>query len=150
MAREITSTAPRTNVPRAIWSLPSLLSLARTTALKHQFAKYAAQVKAALSVNRELVALYWDIGAAIVQKQFLEGWGAKVIERLANDIQISFPGIAGFSRANVYRMRAFYLSYQAPGEIVARPARQLAARGSLPQPVPRLPAKWRTRQYTPI
>ena len=42
-----------------------------------------AQVRAALSVNRELVALYWDIGRVILQRQQTEGWGAKVVARLA-------------------------------------------------------------------
>jgi predicted nuclease of restriction endonuclease-like (RecB) superfamily len=70
-----------------------------------------AQVKAALSVNRELIALYWDIGKSIFQRQRAEGWGASVIDRLAADIQAAFPGIDGFSPSNVSRMRAFYLAW---------------------------------------
>jgi predicted nuclease of restriction endonuclease-like (RecB) superfamily len=83
-----------------------------------------AQVKAALSANRELVLLYWDIGRAIVERQRLEKWGAGVIERLAADLRKEFPGIAGFSRQNIYRMRSFYLAYASPAPIVSQPARQ--------------------------
>jgi predicted nuclease of restriction endonuclease-like (RecB) superfamily len=71
-----------------------------------------AQIKAALSVNSELMRLYWDIGRTIVQKQESEGWGAQVIEKLSQDLQKAFPGIQGFSRANIFMMRAFYLAYE--------------------------------------
>jgi predicted nuclease of restriction endonuclease-like (RecB) superfamily len=84
----------------------------------------SAQLRAALKVNRELLALYWDIGRALVSRQEGAGWGAKVIDRLAADLQRAFPGVSGFSRANVYRMRAFYLAYPPEAEIVAQPARQ--------------------------
>ena len=70
-----------------------------------------ARVKAALSSNRELIRLYWDIGRAIVQKQHREGWGKSIVRRLAQDLQASFPGVAGFSPRNVWLMRAFYLGY---------------------------------------
>lgn len=46
-----------------------------------------ARVRAALMVNRELVLLYWQIGQAILQRQAKEGWGAKVIDRLAEDLR---------------------------------------------------------------
>jgi hypothetical protein len=46
----------------------------------------SAQVKAALAVNQELVLLYWQIGREILQRQYKEGWGAKVIDRLARDL----------------------------------------------------------------
>lgn len=83
-----------------------------------------AQVKAALSVNRELIALYWHIGRPIVERQRTEGWGTSIIDRLAVDLQKEFPGVAGFSRPNVYRMRACYLAYAGQRVIVARPVRQ--------------------------
>jgi len=73
-----------------------------------------AQVKAALSVNRELIQLYWDIGRLIVERQEREGWGKSIVERLAADIQRDFPGIQGFSPVNVWRMRSFFLAYRAP------------------------------------
>lgn len=87
----------------------------------------AAQVKAALSVNRELIELYWSIGRDIVQRQETERWGARVIDHLAKDLQRSFPALSGFSRTNVYRMRALFLAYQTPALIVPQPAGQLPA-----------------------
>ncbi len=85
-----------------------------------------AQVKAALSVNRELVALYWDMGHAILRAQHEQGWGAKVIERLAADLRKEFPGMSGLSRANLLFMRAFAEAWgEAP--IVLQPVRQLEA-----------------------
>ncbi len=71
-----------------------------------------AQVKAAVSVNTELIKLYWDIGKDILEKQEKEGWGSQVIEKLCKDMQNAFPGIKGFSRANIFNMRAFYQSYE--------------------------------------
>lgn len=65
------------------------------------------QQRAALAVNRELVLLYWQIGRDILERQANEGWGAKVIERLAVDLREAFPDVKGFSRANLMYMRAF-------------------------------------------
>ena len=84
----------------------------------------AAQVKAAVSVNRELILLYWHIGREILRAQKAEGWGAKVVERLAKDLAAEFPEMGGFSRANLLRMRNFYDTWR-PVEIVAQPVRQL-------------------------
>jgi len=70
-----------------------------------------AQVRAHLAVSRELNLLYWQIGLDIVVRQKQEGWGKSVVERLAADIQRAFPGIAGFSGLNIWRMRAFYLAW---------------------------------------
>lgn len=58
-----------------------------------------ARVRAALMVNRELVLLYWQIGQAILQHQAKEGWGARVIDRLAEDLRQEFPDMRGFPRA---------------------------------------------------
>lgn len=66
-----------------------------------------AQQRAALAVHRELVLLYWQIGRDILARQARQGWGAKVIDRLAHDLRKAFPGIKGFSRANLMYMRAF-------------------------------------------
>ena len=68
---------------------------------------HSAQQRAALSVNRELVTLYWQIGRDILARQADQGWGAKVIERLAHDLRTAFPEMKGFSRANLLYMRAF-------------------------------------------
>jgi predicted nuclease of restriction endonuclease-like (RecB) superfamily len=67
----------------------------------------SAQIKAALSVNRELVLLYWQIGREIITRQQQQGWGAKVIERLAKDLKAAFPEMKGFSARNLKYMRAF-------------------------------------------
>lgn len=67
----------------------------------------SAQVRAAVAVNRELVLLYWGIGAEITRRQKQEGWGTKVIENLARDLKRSFPDMQGFSARNLKYMRAF-------------------------------------------
>lgn len=66
-----------------------------------------AQVRAALAVNRELVLLYWNIGREILVRQREEGWGAKVVERLASDLRSEFPKMQGLSPRNLKYMRAF-------------------------------------------
>lgn len=58
-----------------------------------------AQQRASLAVNRELIQLYWQIGQDILQRQAEQGWGAKVIERLAHDLRTAFPEMKGFSRS---------------------------------------------------
>ncbi len=70
-----------------------------------------AQVRAALSVNKELVILYWQIGQDILQRQDSLGWGAKVIDKLAGDLRSSFPEMKGFSPRNLKYMRAFAQAY---------------------------------------
>ena len=66
-----------------------------------------AQQRATLAVNRELVLLYWHIGCDILALQEQQGWGAKVIERLAHDLRTAFPEMKGFSPRNLKYMRAF-------------------------------------------
>jgi predicted nuclease of restriction endonuclease-like (RecB) superfamily len=68
---------------------------------------HSAQQRAALAVNRELVLLYWQIGRDILARQAEQGWGAKVIERLARDLRNAFPQMKGFSPRNLKYMRAF-------------------------------------------
>ena len=68
---------------------------------------HSAQQRATLAVNRELVLLYWQIGQDILQRQRREGWGAKVIERLAQDLRSAFPEMRGFSPRNLKYMRSF-------------------------------------------
>ncbi|SEA10528.1 PDDEXK nuclease domain-containing protein [Acidovorax soli] len=68
---------------------------------------HTAQQRAALAVNRELVLLYWQIGRDILARQAQQGWGAKVIERLAHDLRTAFPEMKGFSPRNLKYMRAF-------------------------------------------
>ena len=85
----------------------------------------SAQYAALRSVNRELVALYWDIGRMIVGRQVEGSWGKSVVERLAEDLQAEFPGVGGFSASNLWRMKGFYEVY-APSEKLAPLAREIA------------------------
>jgi predicted nuclease of restriction endonuclease-like (RecB) superfamily len=66
-----------------------------------------AQLRAALAVNRELVFLYWQIGREILLRQEHEGWGSKVVDRLAADLRRAFPDMTGFSPRNLKYMRSF-------------------------------------------
>ncbi len=66
-----------------------------------------ARLRAALSVNHELVLLYWGIGRDILSRQESEGWSAKVIDRLAVDLGRAFPEMTGLSARNLKYMRAF-------------------------------------------
>ena len=67
----------------------------------------SAQVRAALAVNRELVLLYWGIGKEILARQREEGWGSKVIPRLAKDLSAQFPEMKGLSPRNLGYMKTF-------------------------------------------
>ena len=73
---------------------------------------HKAQYDAFKAVNKELIQLYWDIGKSIVTKQDRLGWGKSIVETLAKDLQKEFQGIQGFSSANLWRMRNFYITYQ--------------------------------------
>lgn len=66
-----------------------------------------ARLRAALAVNAELVRLYWEIGRDILVRQQSQGWGAKVVDRLADDLRREFPDMKGFSPRNLKYMRAF-------------------------------------------
>ena len=85
---------------------------------------HTAQQRATLVVNRELVLLYWQIGRDILERQAQQGWGAKVIERLAHDLRTAFPEMKGFSRANLMYMRAFAEAWP-DGAIVQQAVGQL-------------------------
>ena len=77
-----------------------------------------AQMRAALAVNRELILLYWSIGRDILVRQQAEGWGTKVIERLAKDLGAEFPGVEGFSPRSLKYMRTFAREW--PDESIAQ------------------------------
>lgn len=86
---------------------------------------HKAQYDAFKAVNKELITLYWDIGRSIVAKQDKLGWGKAIVETLAKDLQKEFPGIQGFSSANLWRMRNFYLAYH-PNEKLAPLVREIS------------------------
>jgi predicted nuclease of restriction endonuclease-like (RecB) superfamily len=98
----------------------------------------AAQLRAVVSVNRELILLYWDIGRIIVGAQTTKGYGKQVVERLAEDLQKEFPGTAGFSPQNVWYMRSFYLAWTRELQKLQQPVGELAG-SNLPQPVAEIP-----------
>jgi predicted nuclease of restriction endonuclease-like (RecB) superfamily len=110
----------------------------------------AAQLRAAVSVNRELILLYWDIGKIIFEAQNTKGYGKQVVEQLAEDLHTAFPKMDGFSPRNVWRMRAFYLAWteesqkhqQPVGNLDSKILPQLVAEldgQNLPQPVAEIP-----------
>jgi len=101
-----------------------------------------AQTRAALAVNRELIALYWHVGATIAQRQVSAGWGGGVVERLAHDLRKAFPDLDGFSPRNVWRMRAFFLAWSATPSKLPQPVaetRKPPSANKLPQPVAEIP-----------
>ena len=83
-----------------------------------------ARIRASLSVNRELIILYWEIGRLILKRQESEGWGAKVIDRLSIDLNREFPDQKGFSARNLKYMRKFAENYP-DMEIVQQAAAQI-------------------------
>jgi predicted nuclease of restriction endonuclease-like (RecB) superfamily len=73
---------------------------------------HAAQYAALRAVNKELVALYWDIGKLIDERQTVEGWGKGVVENLSNDLRAEFGEKSGYSGRNLWYMRTFYREYK--------------------------------------
>lgn len=86
-----------------------------------------AQTRAALTVNAELVRLYWDIGRIIAQRQRKEGWGAAVIPRLSRELRNELPDIKGFSERNIDRMIAFFRAYSGPSDFSPQVVAKLSA-----------------------
>ena len=84
----------------------------------------SARQRAVLSVNQEQIRLYWQIGCDILDRQRKQGWGSKVIDRLASDLKDSFPDIKGFSSSNLKYMRHF-AEHCPNGLIGQQPADQL-------------------------
>lgn len=81
-----------------------------------------ARIQASISVNRELINLYLDIGQHIMQSQAGSGWGKSIVERLSRDLRRAFPGMQGFSARNLWDMRRLYESCQGQAKL-----RQLVA-----------------------
>ncbi|MCL1996278.1 MAG: PDDEXK nuclease domain-containing protein [Defluviitaleaceae bacterium] len=79
---------------------------------------YKRQYEAMKAVNKELLGLYWEIGEEINNQQKEKGWGKSVVEILAKELQLEFPGVKGFSAANLWRMRNFYLNYHENEKLV--------------------------------
>jgi predicted nuclease of restriction endonuclease-like (RecB) superfamily len=77
-----------------------------------------------MAVNQELVSTYWAVGAEILARQHAEGWGSRVIDRLAADLRERFPDASGFSPRNLKYMRAFAAAWPDKA-IVQAPLAQL-------------------------
>jgi predicted nuclease of restriction endonuclease-like (RecB) superfamily len=75
----------------------------------------SAQLKAAVSVNRELLALYWEIGQSLSQKVEQANWGSAVVEELSKDLKTEFPNQQGFSRSNLFSMKKWFEFYAQSG-----------------------------------
>ena len=71
----------------------------------------ASREKALQAVNTTLIDLYWEVGATISRKIEAAEWGDGVVEQLAEYIARTQPGLRGFTRANLFRMRQFYETY---------------------------------------
>jgi hypothetical protein len=136
---------------RTGWQTAIALPAGYTTLLADLKARVrAAQLRAVVSVNRELFLLYWDIGKIIAEAQKTKGYGKQVVERLAVDLQKEFPGTAGFSPQNVWFMRSFYLAWPAMPQklsqivresktaILSQPVRE-SATSAPPAPISELP-----------
>jgi len=78
--------------------------------IKHQIAK--SRFEAVQTVNKKLIQLYWQIGLMIHQRQETHGWGKSIVEKLAIDLQKSFPHRNGLSARNLWEMRRFYHFYR--------------------------------------
>jgi predicted nuclease of restriction endonuclease-like (RecB) superfamily len=104
-----------------------------------------AQMRAILSVNAELVRLYWDTGRMIDARQEQEGWGAAVIPRLAAELRNELPTVKGFSERNIKRMLAFYRAYPNVDAILPPAVAKLSGPKKMPQaaaqiePSPKVP-----------
>lgn len=64
------------------------------------------------SINSETVNLYWEIGEEIYRQQEENDWGKSIVQVLSTELQKKFPGAKGYSAANLWRMRNFYLTYR--------------------------------------
>ena len=70
-----------------------------------------AKLRTAISVNTNMLSLYWNIGKSILQKQQEEGWGKKVIDQLSKDLSKTFPDDRGYSERNLRNMKRFAEEY---------------------------------------
>ncbi|MCF6336303.1 MAG: DUF1016 N-terminal domain-containing protein [Spirochaetales bacterium] len=86
---------------------------------------YSVQLKAAVSVNTELLQFYWELGADIVEKQKMTTWGSGFLKQLSNDLLIEFPDMKGFSKRNLEQIRRWYRFWIESEAIAKQPASQL-------------------------
>lgn len=72
---------------------------------------HSARQNAVISVNVQLLQMYWEIGQTIAEQEKDEGWGTKVVETLSKDLLNEFPDMKGLSVRNLRYMRNFALAY---------------------------------------
>ena len=84
-----------------------------------------ARQKSLQAINTTLIDLYWQIGETISRKIKNSEWGDGVVDQLADYIAKTQPGLRGFTRSNLFRMRRFYETYQGDEKVAALP-RQLS------------------------
>lgn len=78
------------------------------------------QIKATVSVNRELLLLYWQLGKEISEKQAQAKWGDGFIAQLSRDLAAEFPEMKGFSKVNLWRVKKWYQFYFQEVKIVSQ------------------------------
>ncbi|GAB6888700.1 hypothetical protein JCM13304A_21990 [Desulfothermus okinawensis JCM 13304] len=73
---------------------------------------HSAQIKAAISVNKQMLKLYWFLGSEIVKKQKIANWGDGLLKQISADLKREFPEIKGFSYRNIKYMKQWYSFWQ--------------------------------------
>ncbi len=91
-----------------------------------------------------MLAIYWEIGNTITVQENEKGWGAKVVEQLAQDLRSEFPDFKGLSLRNLRYMRAFAVAWPELA-ILQQPATTLDNSLILQQPVAKLPLTYTTK-----
>lgn len=86
---------------------------------------HSAKNKVALTINQQLIELYWELGKDITTKISNSNWGSKVIDQISTDLKQEFPEMKGFSKRNLYAIRQWYLFYSEQFEFVPQPVAQL-------------------------
>jgi len=113
-SRDERRTRGRTREEAAFLAVPPLAELPDDYLLTLAEIKQRIQqerLRVVVSANQGMVLLYWDLGRLILDRQERQGWGAKVIDRLAADLREAFPGMQGFSPRNLLFMRSFAGAY---------------------------------------
>jgi hypothetical protein len=100
-----------------------------------------SQIKAAVSVNSEMLRFYWELGRDIVEMQAEKRWGDKLMQNLSKDLQNAIPNSSGLTVRNIYYCKKFYCLYNQQFEIVPQVGAQLEGESELtnvPQAVAQL------------
>ena len=96
--------------------MPASINMTRDEAYREWLASvkrriHAVRVKIALSANSELIALYYELGAQISERESTAQWGTGFIDAFSRDLKTAFPGVGGFSAKNLRYCRAFFRFY---------------------------------------